>query len=144
MHVPTDVILALPKHSFTSAGENNAEQQPRGFTVGVQTDYRESEAETDPYSLKYVVQRGTAPSELLHLAALSWGYGLPAGLEEIKIIQRARAKRAWEATLPPLNDFSQVDKRRQMMGEMEEWAFREEEIQKLQEACMAMLKDLLR
>lgn len=48
------------------------------------------------------------------------------------MIERARAKRAWEATLPPLNDVSQLDKRRKMMDEMErqEWALREREIEK--------------
>lgn len=60
------------------------------------------------------------------------GRGLPAGLAEVEMIARARAKRAWEASLPPLNDLTQLDKRRRMMEEMEtrEWAFRESEIQK--------------
>nr|XP_046261134.1 cilia- and flagella-associated protein 91 [Scatophagus argus] len=144
--LPPDVIFALPREDFVSIGGNNAEQQPTHFTVGVQTDYRESEAQTDPYSPEYVVQPGTSPSELLQLAALTWGRGLPAGLAEVEMIQRARAKRAWEATLPPLDDLSQLDKRRRMMEEMEakEWAFRDGEIQKLQEARLAVLKDLLR
>ncbi|XP_037646327.1 cilia- and flagella-associated protein 91 isoform X1 [Sebastes umbrosus] len=144
--VPTDVIFALPKEGFVSTGGKNAKQQPTHFTVGVQTDYRESETQTDPYSPEYRVRPGTTPSELLQLAALSWGRGLPAGLAEVEMIQRARAKRAWEATLPPLGDLSQLDKRRRMMEEMDvkEWAFREGEIQKLQEARLAVLKDLLR
>ncbi len=60
------------------------------------------------------------------------GCGLPAGLAEVEMIERARMKRAWEATLPPLNDLSQLDKRGRMMEEMErkEWAFREKEIEK--------------
>lgn len=60
------------------------------------------------------------------------GRGLPAGLAEVEMIERARAKRAWEATLPPLNDVSQLDKRRKMMDEMErqEWALREKEIER--------------
>lgn len=64
--------------------------------------------------------------------ALCSGQGLPAGLAEVEMIERARAKQAWEATLPPLDDLSQLDKRRRMMEEMEakEWAFREGQIQK--------------
>ncbi|XP_042351125.1 cilia- and flagella-associated protein 91 [Plectropomus leopardus] len=145
-HAPPDVIFALPKGDFVATGGKNAEQQPTHFTVGVQTDYRESETQTDPYSPEYVVQPGTTPSELLQLAALTWGRGLPAGLAEVEMIERARVKRAWEASLPPLNDLSQLDKRRRMMEEMEaqEWAFREAEIQKLQDARLAVLKDLLR
>lgn len=40
------------------------------------------------------------------------GHGLPAGLHQVEIIERARAKRAWEATLPALNDMTQIEKRR--------------------------------
>ena len=47
------------------------------------------------------------------------GKGLPAGLAEVEMIERARAKRAWEATLPPLNDLDQLEKRKKMMDEME-------------------------
>ncbi|KAK0130923.1 Cilia- and flagella-associated protein 91 [Merluccius polli] len=71
--------------------------------------------------------------------------GLPAGLAEVEMIERARAKRVWEASLPPLDDLSQLDKRRRMMEAMEtkEWAFREGEIHKLQEARLAVLRNLL-
>ncbi|KAK5861123.1 hypothetical protein PBY51_022542 [Eleginops maclovinus] len=135
-HAPPDVIFALPKEQFASSGGKNTEQQPTHVTVGVQTDYRESETQTDPYSSEYVVQPGPSPSELLRLAALTWGCGLPAGLAEVEMIERARAKRAWEATLPPLNDISQLDKRRRMMEEME--------VKELQETRLSVLKDLLR
>ncbi|XP_075710842.1 cilia- and flagella-associated protein 91 [Rhinoderma darwinii] len=61
------------------------------------------------------------------------------------MIERAREKRAWEATLPPLSDPSQLEKRRKMMDEQErkEWAFREQEIEKLQAARLEVLKKLL-
>ncbi|CAH2218726.1 Hypothetical predicted protein [Pelobates cultripes] len=74
------------------------------------------------------------------------GRGLPAGLAEVEMIERAREKRAWEASLPPLSDLSQLEKRRKMMDEQErkEWAFREREIEKLQEAQLEVLKALLR
>ena len=69
---------------------------------------------------------------LLNLVFLISGRGLPAGLAEVEMIERARAKRAWEATLPSLNDISQLEKRKRMMDEMErkEWALREGEIEK--------------
>ncbi|XP_072253015.1 cilia- and flagella-associated protein 91 [Leuresthes tenuis] len=145
-HFPSDVIFALPREDAVATGRKGAEQPTVHRTVGVQTDYRESETQTDPYSPEYTKQPGTTPSELLQLAALTWGHGLPAGLAEVEMIQRARAKRAWEASLPPLHDLSQIDKRRRMMEEMgaKEWAFRDGEIQKLQEARLAVLMDLLR
>ncbi|XP_063999438.1 cilia- and flagella-associated protein 91 isoform X2 [Pogoniulus pusillus] len=114
-------------------------------TLGTQTDYRDGEAQTDPYSPEYVVPGGSIP-ELLTLATLAWGRGLPAGLAEVEMIERAREKRAWEATLPAMDSASNIAKRRKMMDHMErkEWAFREQEIEKLQEARFEILKELLR
>ncbi|TNN04295.1 hypothetical protein fugu_001324 [Takifugu bimaculatus] len=138
-------ISALPGGDIVSTTVSS-DDRPTHVTVGVQTDYRESEAQTDPYSPEYVLQPGATPSELLQLAALTWGSGLPVGLREIEMIQRARAKQAWKATLPPLDDLSQLDKRRKMMEEMEaqDWAFREAEIQKLHEERHAVSVDLLK
>ncbi|KAF0875229.1 CFA91 protein, partial [Crocuta crocuta] len=118
---------------------------PSKYTVGTQTDYRDAEVQTDPYSPEYVVCQDSIP-ELLTLATLTWGEGLPAGQAEVEMIERAREKRAWEATLPCLSDTSQFEKRRRMMNAMErkEWAFREQEIEKLQEIRLEVLKELLR
>ncbi|KAM6099187.1 cilia- and flagella-associated protein 91 isoform 2-T3 [Theristicus caerulescens] len=117
---------------------------PKLRTLGTQTDYRDGEAQTDPYSPEYVVASGSVP-ELLTLATLTWGRGLPAGLAEVEMIERAREKRAWEATLPAMDNASQIAKRRKMMDDMErkEWAFREQEIEKLQEVRLEVLKKLL-
>ncbi len=67
------LFLCRLRENFVSSGGDSAEKLPTHFTVGVQTDYRESEAQTDPYSPEYVIQPGTTPSELLQLAALTWG-----------------------------------------------------------------------
>ncbi|XP_077149734.1 cilia- and flagella-associated protein 91 isoform X1 [Ranitomeya variabilis] len=122
----------------------DAAPSPPVRTVAIQTDYRDSEAQTDPYSPQFVVRPGSVP-EVLMLANLSWGRGLPAGLAEVEMIERAREKRGWEATLPPLSDPSQLEKRRRMMDEQErkEWAFREREIEKLQETRLEVLRKLL-
>ena len=45
---------------------------PLNKTAETQTDYRDSEAQTDPYTPEYVVRPGEAP-ELLTLATLSYG-----------------------------------------------------------------------
>ena len=114
-------------------------------TIGIQTDYRDSEAQTDPYSPDFVVRPKENP-ELLMLNSLKWGHGLPAALPEVIMIERMREKRAFEASMPPLNDVSQREKRRKMMDELElrEWSYREEEIAKLQEARLAVLLKLLK
>ncbi|XP_002131776.2 cilia- and flagella-associated protein 91-like [Ciona intestinalis] len=144
--VPPEVLLQ-PTMVDPLAPPNEMMQRPvtpATRTIEIQTDYRDSEAQTDPFTPEYVVRPGSAP-ELLTLATLTHGHGLPAGLAEVEMIERARAKRAWEKTLPPLNDVSQLDRRQKMMDEMEtkEWAIREIEIEKLQEARLAVLKTLL-
>lgn len=57
-----------------AAPEMEAERPPTPATrtVEVQTDYRDSETQTDPYTPEYVVRPGSQP-ELLTLATLSYG-----------------------------------------------------------------------
>ncbi|CAO2631959.1 Cilia- and flagella-associated protein 91 [Lemmus lemmus] len=145
--MPLNVVLAPSKiEPFVFSSESSKYAViPMKSTVGTQTDYRDADVQTDPYSPEYVVCQDTIP-ELLTLANLTWGRGLPAGQAEVEMIERAREKRAWEATLPPLSDSLQFEKRRKMMNAMErkEWAFREGEIEKLQDLRLEVLKQLLR
>ncbi|XP_037014720.2 cilia- and flagella-associated protein 91 isoform X2 [Artibeus jamaicensis] len=145
--IPLNVVLASTKMQPYTFPPTSTKYPPitSKYTVGTQTDYRDSETQTDPYSPEYIVCQDSVP-ELLTLATLTWGRGLPAGQAEVEMIERAREKRAWEATLPPLSDISQFEKRRRMMNEMErkEWAFREQEIEKLQEIRLEVLKELLK
>lgn len=145
--IPPHILLEMGRSDPYNSLDTGEERPltPPVRTVGIQTDYRDSEAQTDPYTPEYFVRPGSVP-ELLTLANLTWGRGLPAGLAEVEMIERAREKRAWEATLPSLQDMSQLEKRRKMMDEQErkEWAFREQEIGKLQEARLEVLKKLLK
>ena len=54
--------------------EQNVERPPTPATrtVEVQTDYRDSETQTDPYTPEYVVRPGSQP-ELLTLSSLLYG-----------------------------------------------------------------------
>ncbi|KAM7132036.1 cilia- and flagella-associated protein 91 isoform 1-T1 [Molossus nigricans] len=145
--IPLSVVWSPTKiepYTFPPVSTKHAPISSK-YTVGTQTDYRDSEVQTDPYSPEYVVCQDSVP-ELLTLATLTWGRGLPAGQAEVEMIERAREKRAWEATLPPLSDTSQFEKRRRMMNAVErkEWAFREQEIEKLQEIRLEVLKEMLR
>ncbi|XP_025730600.1 cilia- and flagella-associated protein 91 [Callorhinus ursinus] len=145
--MPFSVVFAATKTEAYIFPPTSAKYPsvPSKYTVGTQTDYRDAEVQTDPYSPEYVVCQDSIP-ELLTLATLTWGRGLPAGQAEVEMIERAREKRAWEATLPCLGDTSQFEKRRRMMNAMErkEWAFREQEIERLQEIRLEILKKLLR
>ncbi|XP_062032894.1 cilia- and flagella-associated protein 91 [Lepus europaeus] len=146
-HMSSNVVFATATtelYVFPSASSKYL-PTPSKYSVSTQTDYRDADVQTDPYSPEYVVYQDTIP-ELLTLATLCWGRGLPAGQAEVEMIEQAREKRAWEATLPPLSDTSQFEKRRKMMNAMErkEWAFREQEIEKLQEIRLEVLKELLK
>ncbi|XP_047421516.1 cilia- and flagella-associated protein 91 [Sciurus carolinensis] len=146
-HMPLNVVFAATKtepYIFPPV-PSKYPTIPSKSTVGTQTVYRDTDVQTDPYSPEYVVCQDTIP-ELLTLATLTWGRGLPAGQAEVEMIERAREKRAWEATLPPLDDIRQFEKRRRMMNAMErkEWAFREQEIEKLQDIRLEILKELLK
>lgn len=145
--VPPDVLLQTTRVDPTMPPPEQQQSRPPTpltWTVGVQTMYRESEAQTEPYTPEYVTEKGTVP-ELLTLASLSYTRGLPAGLAEVEMIERAREKRAWEKTLPPVDDVSQLSKRRAMMEELErkEWVIREREIEKLQQVRLQVLKQIL-
>eukprot|EP00040_Diaphanoeca_grandis_P016633 m.86132 g.86132 ORF g.86132 m.86132 type:complete len:767 (+) comp25930_c0_seq2:221-2521(+) len=113
-------------------------------TVGTQSDYRESETQTDPWTSEYFVRPGSAP-EVLTLQSLSHGHGLPAGLNEVIMIERARAKRAWEKTLPDISDESQIKERIRMMEEQEarEWQWRQEEIEQIQQRRIDLVAQLI-
>ncbi len=114
-------------------------------TVAVQTKYRETEAQTDPYTPDYTIRPGEKEPEVLSLAALSFGRGLPVGAAEVEMIERARAKREFEQSLPPTTDEASFQIRRQMMEEQEsrEWKARESEIDRIQARRLAMLEKAL-
>ncbi|XP_077437078.1 cilia- and flagella-associated protein 91 [Vanacampus margaritifer] len=143
---PLDVNRDGNQEELEATDRQQPEAVPTHFTVAIQTDYRESEAQTDPYTPDYLLRAGTTPSELLAVASFTWERGLPASIEEVEMIERARARKAWQARLPALKDLSLLRKRRRMMEEIEakEWAFREGKIQKLQDARLTLLAEMLR
>ncbi|KAJ9588344.1 hypothetical protein L9F63_018270 [Diploptera punctata] len=109
-----------------------------------QTDYRESETQTSPWAPP-VLCNSTSPPEILTLASLSWENGLPAGMHEVEIIERARKKRAWEKLLPTSGDKKSIELMRHMIDTMErdEWLFREAEIETINKMRLELSQKLL-
>ena len=114
---------------------------PEMVDVEIQTDYRDSESQTDPWTPDYVIRDPRYDEngqlikpEVVVLKELGLGYdkGLPIGREQMEMIERARQKRNFEATLPPLTDEKSLEQRRKMLQEQEnmEWKWREQEIKK--------------
>ena len=84
----------------------------------IQTVYRESEAQTNPYTPNYSVEEGTNP-ELLLLKSLTYENGLPLGKKEIEFIEQARKKRELECNLPPFTDEASLHLRKRLMEDQE-------------------------
>ena len=84
----------------------------------IQTVYRESEAQTNPYTPNYSVEEGTNP-ELLLLKSLTYENGLPLGKKEIEFIEQARKKRELECNLPPFTDEASLHLRKRLMEDRE-------------------------
>ena len=65
--------------------------------------FRESEAQTDPFTPKYILKEGELP-EVLKLENLKWGKGLPASIDELENIEYHRERTWFENSLPPISD----------------------------------------
>ena len=115
-------------------------------TIGIQSTYRISETQTDPYSPAYIYDSALPVPELVGLSSLVYGKGLPAGKAEVEMIERARIKKEWEANLPPATDPKSYEKRLEMMEEMEmrEWKDRDLEIKRVQEERLKVLETVIR
>lgn len=79
------------------------EQVSKKRSIGCQTLFRESETQTHPAALGEI-ERDNNFLEILELSNLSYGNGLPATMEEIEMIVKAREKRVFNDALPPLSD----------------------------------------
>ena len=112
-------VSALPPHillapALKNDSKNNNQEPVEEAAMKdaeVQTMYRESEAQTVPYTPDYVLADGNIP-EVLLLKDLNYENGLPIGRKEVEMIQQARAKRETEMNLPPFTDEASLALRR--------------------------------
>lgn len=118
-------------------------------TVGVQTMYRESEAQTDPYTPDFVIPAGASESEaaeILSLRHMTFANGcLPAGVNEVKEIVKIREAKAFEASLPSGTDEESLAIRKHMLEkkEMAELQSREAAIDALATAKLDELRETM-
>jgi len=142
---PPEVLFAPEAEQASALELPPPEPEPLIKDAECQSMYRDTEAQTNPYTPDHVGPAGTNP-EVLTLQALTFASGLPAGLNEVKMIERARAKREFEATLPPMTDEVSLNLRRVMMGEQEmrDWTVREEQIKEVHEEKLGIFDGQLR
>jgi len=145
---PPQILLAP-----TTAGkeENNPlipiheEVEKTVKDAGIQTLYRESEAQTVPYTPEYVLPPGVTEPEVLLLKNLTYEDGLPLGSKEMDMIEYARAKHEMECNLPPFTDEASLLLRKRLMeqAEMREFKLREAEIDNARNEKLDNLSQML-
>lgn len=145
---PPQVLLApVPVPSTVKKRLQEEEMDAPTRSIGMQTMYRDSDMQTDPYSPDYTIKQSVsnAPPEVLSLQQLRHQQGLPAGRAEIELIERNRKKTLFDASLPPMTDEASFLLRKSMLEaqELREWAFRESEIDQLHEQRVVLLKQAL-
>jgi hypothetical protein len=113
-------------------------------SIGCQTLFRESEAQTVPAPLGEIERDGSF-LEILELKEFSFGNGLPVTMHEIELIAKAREKRAFNDALPPLSDEACFFFRTKLTKEQEfrEWTQKEKELKDLNEQRLQQLQKLL-
>ena len=142
--VPPNILLAP---SVIEKAVNRAieqAQEPNAKDAEVQTMYRESEAQTNPYTPDYTVKPGDLP-EVLLLKDLKYENGLPLGKKEVEMIEHARLKKEIEMCLPPFTDEASLGLRKRMMEtqEMREFKLREQEMDAKREEKLLQLRQAL-
>lgn len=143
--LPAELILA-PTADGDPLQPPLQEKEPATRTFGMQTDYRESEAQTDPYTPNFILSKNDPDPELLLLQGLTHDNGLnPVTLLEVQMIELQRKRHAVEASLPPATDEASMKLRRRVLEGLELQAFkmREAEIDRHREAKLETLERLL-
>jgi len=109
--------------------------RPKFKSIGVQTQYRDSEAQTDPYSPKLTLFNvdENDPPEILFLQHLTFGNGLPATNKEIVRIIRARERREEAKSLPPITDDASTNIHKKFLEDQEKKDFliKEKELEQI-------------
>jgi len=118
--------------------------EPTVKNAEVQTAYRESEAQTVPYTPDYFVPEGEDP-EVLMLMNLTFDHGLPLNKKDLEMVGHAKAKREMESNLPPFTDEASMLLRKRLMEaqEMKEFKLRESEIDRRREERLVQLQQAL-
>lgn len=129
-------------------GGDNGVLPPLFASIACQTMYREQSAQTKPWMPNAIIgERCPGTPEIVYVADLLSAdtEGTPPGRHEVEIVERARKRRQWERSLPPIATFTDWDRRRVVMEafEWEEWLGREHQIEYCQSLRMAIVERMM-
>ncbi|KZC10921.1 AMY-1-associating protein expressed in testis 1 [Dufourea novaeangliae] len=154
--VPKTQNVEIPErfdHDILNDVVRNAQKQCYAFSskpelyrnMETQTDYRDSDTQTVPWDPPYKIKPGHDP-EVLTIAHLTWNQGLPPGVHELEVINRMRMKKKWEMILPPVDTPANIQMRVAILTaiEVDEWAFREAEIQAIMDHRLELMDKITR
>lgn len=141
--IPPQILLA-PTVDDDPLVPVEDEPEPLTKTVEIQTVYRESETQTNPYTPEYFLKDGDDP-EVLMLKGLTHDKGLSAGPKEIEMLEHARLKRELETNMLPFTDEACFLIRKKMMEnqELREYKLREAEMEAQRDVRLALLSHTL-
>jgi len=122
--------------------------EPFTRTTSTQTQYRESETQTEPYSPPICVPTAAdiAEPEILSLQHLTCANGqLPVGSKEIAWICRNRERRLKAKLLPSISDEKTLKLHKAFLEEQEQFEFqaRERELEEQLETRLRAFKEVL-
>uniref|UniRef100_A0A7S2KBU5 Cilia- and flagella-associated protein 91 n=1 Tax=Leptocylindrus danicus TaxID=163516 RepID=A0A7S2KBU5_9STRA len=94
--VPANLKFAPAKRTIEEKREG-----PSSKTKGCQTDYRDSETQTDPYSPNYIKP---SDSEVLALQKVAFKFGQTIQNSDVEMLERQRERNIKKARLPLITD----------------------------------------
>lgn len=124
--------------------------EPTKFvTVAIQTDYRESETQTEPWDPPFYINRTYKKPEVLCLKELSYGNGLPATHLEIDYILENRRNDLLDAPSEGLDTYQEFLKKKKLISHQvkNDWNYKiskhsEKQIDKLKQMETSLAKEL--
>ncbi len=139
-------VLLAPTAAVNPAQAPNVEPESQTKEAGTQSQYRDSEAQTTPYTPNSIAADDGRVLEVQMLAGLTFADGLPVSKKEVEMIEHARKKKALEEALPPGTDAASLSVRKTLMEdqEMREFILREADIDRTHNERLDTLQQALK
>lgn len=136
-----------PKPCVTAADEISGPSPPFK-TVGMQTVYRETSAQTRPWLPPAKIgDNEPATPEIVYVAEMMRDdpEGSVPGIYEAEMVARARKRREWEQSLPAISTFKEWNRRRLVLEafEWEEWVGRENKMEYCQRLRLYIVQQMM-